>query len=178
MNYYRNTFYKNTFCNFRAVDISKIETLKCGYISTKSKYYFTSKGVYRQSNHWGRVASCRWRLQSLNVKVNQVSTVGYANWTDFYSNNEVEKLFFLYYSKRDNTITFHHKDSAYYTKNVCLRTAKDTAKAVRQCKELLETDTWTKYLSYDNINVLRKEWLHKIITTQTSLLKLRQEMLK
>ena len=31
-----------------------------------SRYWYTEDGVIRESNHWGRVASCRWNLYGLN----------------------------------------------------------------------------------------------------------------
>jgi hypothetical protein len=59
-----------------------------------SLYYFTDKGVYRYSNHWGRVANCRWKISGVEAYKNQNYYVGYANWLDFYSLNTSEKNFY------------------------------------------------------------------------------------
>jgi hypothetical protein len=60
-----------------------------------SKYWYTPKGVYRQSDHWGEgVASCDWYWKSsksykkYDGKVNEILTynrtyIGFAEWSDF-----------------------------------------------------------------------------------------------
>lgn len=50
-----------------------------------SKYWYTEEGVYRESDHWNRVASCNWSLLSSNSKpiLSKKTNVGFAKWNDF-----------------------------------------------------------------------------------------------
>ena len=50
-----------------------------------SKYWYTKKGVYRESSHWGKVAQCQWEIDYLKKGETQV---GFAKWQDFKLNNE------------------------------------------------------------------------------------------
>jgi len=36
-----------------------------------SKYWYTSEGVVRASNHWGYVASCNWVLKGVSKEYNE-----------------------------------------------------------------------------------------------------------
>ena len=52
-----------------------------------SKYWYTSKGVYRHSNHWGRVKYCNWTFEGEPksewlCKETEFKT-GYCKWADF-----------------------------------------------------------------------------------------------
>ena len=100
--YNKTNFHKHTFCEFIEVDTNAIPNIEWHYKSKSgSGYCFTEQGVYRISNHWGRAANCRWRLissassnTSSRAKINNSQhRIGYAKWTDFYPNNETEKLF-------------------------------------------------------------------------------------
>lgn len=178
MNYNRYNFYRHTFCAFTEVDSVILNSLKLSYKSKKgSSYYFTNEGVYRVANHWGRVANCRWRLLSLNKKVNQINRIGFAKWTDFYPNNETEKLFYLEFDEELNKVSFLHKDNPNYDGKALLRTAKEMQKAIADCTNILETDNWAKYLETNNINLLRFDFISQIINRNTSLLQLKREFL-
>ena len=62
--YNKTNFHKHTFCIFKEVDFETIQNLKPNYKSKSgSSYFFTDQGVYRLSNHWGRAANCKWRLE-------------------------------------------------------------------------------------------------------------------
>ena len=61
--YHSKNFHKHTFCLWTEVSQTDFDLQKPQFISKSgSEYYFTEKGVYRISNHWGRAANCRWRL--------------------------------------------------------------------------------------------------------------------
>ena len=93
--YTKHNFHKHTFCLFQQVDNSVLSDLKLGYKSNSgSEYYFTEVGVYRKSNHWGRAANCKWRLESNNNNPTNRNRVGYAKWTDFYQDNDRENIYF------------------------------------------------------------------------------------
>ncbi len=170
--YNKNNFHKNTFCEFVEIETSSISKIKVSYKSKSgSEYCFTKEGVYRISNHWGRAANCRWRLLSnLNSKINNSqSRIGYAKWTDFYPNNETENLFYVEVNFGENKVTFQHKFNPNYQGNAVLRNASETSKVIRQIKEILESDTWAKYLDFDDLEPLRKKIILELITTNSTL---------
>lgn len=176
--YNRNNFHKHTFCVFQEVDQ---ECLRLPELSYKSKsgssYYFTSEGVYRVSNHWGRAANCRWRLHSTAKNVNQFQRIGYAKWTDFYPNNEYEKLFFIEVNWQTKEVNFQHKNNPDFSENYVLRTASQTAKVIQQIKEVLHEDSWSKYLYFNNLEQLRAEIIQQLLTTEISFIKIKQQYL-
>ncbi|UGS21925.1 hypothetical protein [Flavobacterium cyclinae] len=183
--YNKTNFHKHTFCEFTEVDATLIPNIDRHFKSKSgSGYCFTDKGVYRISNHWGRAANCRWRLISKtnsdsSSKVNNgQSRIGYANWTNFYPNNEIENLFYIEVNFEINNVTFQHKFNPNYDGKAVLRNASETAKVIRQIKEILESDTWAKYLDFDDLEQLRKEIILQLITTNKSLQILKKELLK
>ncbi|WP_291138950.1 hypothetical protein [Flavobacterium sp. UBA7663] len=161
------------------VDISSIPSIEWHYISKSgSGYYFTDEGVYRISNHWGRAANCRWRLiSSSNSKINnsQIRT-GFAKWTDFYPNNETENFFYVEVNFDTSEVNFQHKNNPKYDEKAVLRNASETAKVIRQIKEILESDAWAKHLDVEDLEVLRKEIIWKLITTNTSLQTIKKDL--
>lgn len=54
-----------------------------------SKYWYTSEGVYRESDHWGNVASCHWLLfdgsksKGKEFLHSKKTVIGFAKWTSF-----------------------------------------------------------------------------------------------
>jgi hypothetical protein len=84
--------FKNTFCVFKEVLSDKIENLKIQYDSKSgSQYYYTEKGMYRMSNHWGRLANSKWRLEPLEPQTASKFKIGFAAWDSFYPDNSVDK---------------------------------------------------------------------------------------
>lgn len=163
-----------TFCEFVEVSECKISSLKISFKSKyNSAYYFTEEGVYRYSNHWGRVGDCRWRLISKEVKVNQHQRIGYANWFDFYPNNETEKLFYIEIDWKMKSVIFQHKNNPNFN-NEILRNASETAKRIQQIKDVLKNDSWLKYLEVDDLEAARKEICNQLITTNKSLIEIKQ----
>ncbi|MEW5677147.1 hypothetical protein ABGT15_12610 [Flavobacterium enshiense] len=173
--YNKFNFHKHTFCVFKEVPVIDIEHLKLNHKSNSgSTYYFTEAGVYRVSNHWGRAANCRWRLQSDSKLVNQRVKVGYANWTDFYPNNEQENLFYVEVNWETNEVTFQHKFNPNYNGKAQLRNASETAKTIRTLNEVLATDNWAKYLNFNDINELRKEIVQQLVTSNASFIEIKR----
>lgn len=173
--YTRFNFHKHTFCDFKEVSNDAISNLKLAYTSKSgSSYYFTEKGVFRVSNHWGRAANCRWRLISNEEKVNQSKRIGYADWTDFYPNNETERLFYIVIDWENKTVIFQHKLNPNFN-NEILRSATETAKRIKQIKEILNDDNWTKYLEVDDLEIVRKDICGQLITTNKTLNEIKQQ---
>jgi hypothetical protein len=141
-----------------------------------SSYYFTEQGVYRYSNHWGRAANCKWRL--IPAETNKGRTkVGYANWSDFYSDNDQEKLYFIEVDYSNQSAQFNHYKSDKYTPGKELRTAAETTKLIKQIRGLLEETAWAKYLKHESIDVLRKEIIEQLISTNRTLQEIKKEYL-
>ena len=112
-------FYRHTFCIFYEVENNTIENLKINYKSKSgSSYYYTDDGVYRKSNHWGRAANCRWKLEANSNLKNKNSRVGYAKWSDFYPNNEQDNLFYIDVDFETQTVDFKHKETPLMTGNL------------------------------------------------------------
>jgi hypothetical protein len=177
--YSKTNFHNYTFCIFQEVGLETIQDLSLNYKSKSgSCYYFTKSGVYRLSNHWGRAANCKWRLVHLNDNKNSSRTkLGYANWSDFYPDNDYEKLYFLKVDYDTQTVHFYHKQSQEYTSEKVLRTATETTKLIKQIRTLFDETAWTKYLKDENIEVLRKEIIEELINTNKSFQEIRKEYL-
>ena len=175
MQYNKYNFHKYTFCVFQEVENNIVEKLNLSYKSKSgSAYYFTAEGVYRVSNHWGRAANCRWRLHSKNKTVNQVKRIGYANWTDFYPNNEHEKLYYIEVNWKTKEVHFQHKENPNYNDKYILRNAAITAKRIQTIREILLEENWAKYLIFESIENLRKEIVNQLIQTEDTFIKIKQ----
>ena len=176
--YNKTNFHKHTFCEFTEVDSASIPNIDWHYKSKSgSGYCFTDEGVYRISNHWGRAANCRWRLISDIKNPNQKERIGYAKWTDFYPNNETENFFYVDINFDTEEVTFQHKNNPKYNGKAIFRNASETAKVIRQIKEILESDAWAKYLDFDDLEELRREIILKLIQTSTSFAEIKRSLL-
>lgn len=175
--YHKNNFHKYTFCVFQEVSLESIEGLTLHYTSKSgSSYYITKEGVYRKSNHWGRVANCRWRLKTLANDQISKTKVGYAKWSDFYRDNEAEALYFIVVESQENQeIHLQHKEHSSYTHQV-LRTGKDTAKRIKTIKEVLNSDQWAKYLDIDDLDSVREKLIQQLRDTNLSFQEIRRNI--
>ena len=172
--YNKTNFHNYTFCIFQEVGLEVLQDLSLNYKSKSgSCYYFTKTGVYRLSNHWGRAANCKWRLVNNNVNGDRTK-LGYANWSDFYPDNDYEKLYFVKVDYDTQTVQFYHKQSQENTTEKVLRTATDTTKLIKQIRTLLDETAWTKYLKDENIAVLRKEIIEELINTNKTFQEIRK----
>jgi len=174
--YSQLNFHKQTFCVWQEVSEDAIVGYEKHYNSRSgSRYIFTEKGVYRISNHWGRVANCRWRLQALTGYINQQLKIGYANWTDFYSNDEHSKLFFITVNYDLQTVQYHHRDSVVPRNNAILRTAGATAKRMIVIKEVVTNTDWARYLDYSSLAELRISILDDLLATDATFIAIKQK---
>ena len=143
-----------------------------------SSYYFVENGVYRLSNHWSRVANCRWRLEiNSNIQIPNSNRIklGFAEWKDFYPDNDFEKLYFIEINS-DNEVNYFHKNGSNYS-NQILRTTSETTKVIKQIRTLLEETAWAKYLKEENIEILRKQIIEQLISTNQSFQEIRRSYL-
>lgn len=166
--YNSSNFFKYTFCEFKEVDNFDFPKNINFKSKSESQYYYTKDGVYRKSNHWGRVANCRWKLISKEKYKNQKVAIAYAKWSDFHPIHSSEKLFFI-------TVNFNKKTakiecSKELTKNY-LFTYQESQLRLKQINQLFKDDKWAKYFD------LEKEELYiKIITKFISSNKTLQEI--
>ena len=107
----------------------------------------------------------------------QHNIVAFANWTDFYSNDDVSKLFFIKADIETHEVNFYHKQSFENQKDVVHRNAKETAKTIRTIKEVLTEINWAKYLKYDDLEILRKQVVTELVATAKSFLEIKKQYL-
>jgi hypothetical protein len=136
-----------------------------------SKYSYTEEGVYRFSNHWGRVADCRWRLLSDEKLKNQNYYLGFAKWTDFFALNETEKQFYISVDFENSSVEFHHKGA---NDNVFVFFAKTAQKKVAEIRKLLTDHKWANYFDED-IDVLREKVITAYITSNKTLQEIKSQ---
>ena len=173
--YNKLNFHSHTFCIWNEVLFSEIIDLKINYKSQSgSEYIFTSDGLYRNSNHWGRVANCHWRLIPLADFKNQNTIVGFAHWRNFYSNDDTSKLFFIKVNFETQEVNFYHKLVPGYDGKLASRNASETAKTIKIIKQIFNETDWAKYLKYDDIEVLRKEIISELLLSEKGFLEIKR----
>lgn len=163
--YNQSNFFKHTFCEFTQVDNFQFPE-KTNYKSkSESVYFYTAEGVYRKSNHWGRVANCRWKLISNNKYKNQQIVIGFANWSDFYPLNSNEKIFFIEVDFELKVVKLQPKkeNSTHH-----LFSFSEAQKRVKQIKHLFEEEKWATYFD-EEIDVLRAQIISEIISSNKTL---------
>ena len=167
--------FKNTFCVFQEVLPDQIEDLKIQYDSKSgSKYFYTKEGMYRWSNHWGRLANSKWRLEPMEqdgaeARNDSKFKIGYASWDEFYPDNAEEELYYLEVNYIKNTVNYQHKNNPNYDAKAILRTSFETTKKIKQIRNLFNLTSWAKYFEYDDIEDLRKVIIEQLIYTNKTL---------
>jgi hypothetical protein len=175
-NYHKINFHSHTFCIWKEVAATEIQELKLNFKSKHdSHYYFTTDGVYRFSDHWGRVANCHWRLVPISKYKNQKATVAFARWDDFYTNDASSKLFFIKVDIDTQEVNFYHKLVSDYDGKLGLRNANETAKTIKNIKQVLTENDWAKYLNYTDLELLRKEVIEDLVASTQSFLEIKRK---
>ncbi|WP_087520632.1 hypothetical protein [Polaribacter sp. SA4-12] len=163
--YNRNSFFKHTFCEFTQIDNFEFPEDTNYKSKSESMYFYTYEGVYRKSNHWGRVANCRWKLISNENYKNQQIVIGFAKWADFYPINSTEKIFYI-------EVNFDNKSVKLQTKNDKttnrLFTFSEAQKRTKQITQLFLDDKWAKYFD-KNIDDLYLEVISEFINSDKTL---------
>lgn len=163
--YTQNNFFKHTFCEFKQVDTFEFPENTNYKSKSESEYFYTDEGVYRKSNHWGRVANCRWKLLANENYKNQQIVIGFAKWSDFYPTNSSEKIFFIEVDFENNSAKLQPKkeNSTNY-----LHTFSEVQQKIKQLKHLLKDDKWAKYFDED-IDLLRFKIIEEFINSDKTL---------
>ncbi|MEY2670229.1 MAG: hypothetical protein RLZZ577_545 [Bacteroidota bacterium] len=168
--------FKNTFCVFHEVPLGAIDGLEVQYASKAgSSYYYTKEGMYRLSNHWGRLANSKWRLEPMQETSFSKQKLGFALWTSFYPDNAEDKLYYLEANFDTKTVQYQHKNNPNYDQKAVLRTSFETAKRIKQVRNLFELTSWAKYFEYDHLDNLRMKIINGLIYTDKSLEEIKSE---
>ena len=163
--YTLTNFFNHTFCEFKQVDDFDFPKNTNYKSKSDSLYYYTNEGVYRKSNHWGRVANCKWKLISNKNYKNQQVVIGFAKWTDFYPINSLEKIFFIDVNFELKTVKLQVKKEK---NKQFLFTYSEAQNRIKQINQLLKNDKWATHFDYE-INKLRLNIISEFINTNKSL---------
>ena len=167
-NFTRYNFFKYTYCEFLEVSEDVFKNNRIHYKSkSDSQYFYTDEGVYRYSDHWGRVANCRWKLLANGKFKNQISHLGYAKWSDFFEINNSDKLFYIKVDFELKKVDFKHKEINFSNSNFYF-TAQEAQKRQKQIRILLNETKWAKYFN-DDIDFLRIDIISKFISSNQTL---------
>jgi len=151
------------------------EEKKAHFQSKSGSYYsYTDEGVYRYSNHWGRVATCRWRIKGIDTYKNQAYYVGFAKWQDFYPLNDVDKVFYLevnFETKQAKILRLLSEN----TSNVYLMNASFAHQRLKQVQTLFKEYKWAKYIDAP-IDELREVLINKLLNTNKDVAVLKREL--
>lgn len=171
--------FKNTFCVFHEVLPDALEGLKVQFESKAgSSYYYTLEGMYRVSNHWGRLANSKWRLVGMEPETTSKYKIGFAKWDCFYPDNAIEKLYYLEMDYDKNTVNYQHKNNPEYNQKAVLRNSLETTKRIKQIRNLIQLTSWAKHFDCDDITLLRSLIIEELINTNTSLEEIKMEVAK
>jgi hypothetical protein len=170
--------FKNTFCVFQEMPLSSLESLTMQYASKSgSSYYYTEMGMYRVSNHWGRLANSKWRLEALEPESDSKTKLGFAPWTQFYPDNSIEELYYLEMNYQKNIVNYQHKNNPNYNGKAVLRTSFETTKKIKQIRNLLTLTSWAKYYEYDDLDFLRKKIIEELVFTTKTLEEIKRALI-
>jgi len=171
--YSKLDFHKHTYCEFEFVDSTFFKEKSIHFISKSgSQYLYTDEGVYRYSNHWGRVANCRWKIKGIDNYKNQNYYVGFAKWADFFPLSFNKKSFYLeLISESDTRIVFEKEEnSVKYLMNL-----EFAFKRQKEIKSLFKNDKWAKYYNED-IDITRRKLIEKLLSTGKTIQDLKIEL--
>lgn len=170
--------FKNTFCVFREKILEEVVNKKVDFISKSgSSYYYTEFGMYRLSNHWGRLANSKWRLEPMLPETTSKVKLGFAFWTDFYPDNSTDELYYLEVNFDTKIVTYQHKDNPEYNRKAVLRTSFEATKKIKQIRNLLNLSSWAKHFDCDDLDYLRKKIITELIYSNASLEDIKKKFL-
>jgi hypothetical protein len=169
-NYHHTNFFKHTFCEFEEIKSFDFPNDSNYRSKSDSQYFYTLEGVYRKSNHWGRVANCRWILASVGNYKNQKTVVGFAKWTAFHALNQTEKIFYITVNFELKTAKLKVKEEDNTNHLFTLNTAQ---KRIKQVHHLFLNDKWTKYFSIES-KKLKFDIISKLIHSNQTLAEIKR----
>lgn len=171
--------FKNTFCVFQEMSLISLKGLVVQYQSKSgSSYYYSKSGMYRLSNHWGRLANSKWRLEAMEPESESKIKLGFAVWKNFYPDNALDDLYYLEANHLKNTVNYQHKKNPNYDTKAILRNSFETTKKIKQIRNLFALTSWAKYFEYDDLDVLRKKIIDELIFTNKTLEEIKREIVQ
>lgn len=175
--YLKPNSFKNTFCVFEEVSLDEITNKTCNYKSISgSSYYYSELGMHRLSNHWGRLANSKWRLEPLKPETQSKFKLGFALWENFYKDNAIEKLYYIRANFDENTVNYQHKNNPDYDNKAILRTSFETTKKIKQIRNLQNLTSWSKHFDYIDLDVLRKKIINELIYSDATLENIKRDI--
>lgn len=170
--YSKTNFFKHTFCEFELVDNFEFPEETNYKSKSESMYFYTDEGVYRKSNHWGRVANCRWKLISNNNYKNQDIVIGFAKWTAFYPINSTEKIFTINVDFEEETAKIQPKKKKETTYSY---TFSEAQKRIKQITHLFADHKWARYFDME-IKDLRFKIISEFINSEKTLSEIKRDI--
>lgn len=169
--------FKNTFCIFKEVPIQEIENRKSDFISSSgSTYYYNEIGMYRLSNHWGRLANSKWRLEFSELESQSKTKLGFALWDDFYPDNPKDELYYITTDFKTKTVNYQHKNNPLYDNRAVLRTSFETTKKIKQIRNLINLTSWAKHFEYEDLEILREQIINDLMYTNKPLDEIKRDL--
>ena len=173
--YTKINFHKHTYCEFEMIDDEFFNNTSIHYKSKSgSLYFFSNEGVYRYSNHWGRVGDCRWKINGVKTYKNQNFYSGFAKWLDFYSLNSVEKNFYLKVNFEEESVNIL-SIAKLKNQDVYLMSLDFGLKRRKEISKLFKEYKWALHFN-KNIDVIRKELITLLINTDKPLQELKRSL--
>jgi len=163
--YNQFNFFKHTFCEFQQVNKFDFPEETNYKSKSESMYFYTDEGVYRKSNHWGRVANCRWKIMANATYKNQQIVTGFAKWANFYPINSNEKIFFIAVDFEEKTAILQPKPAASVR---CFFTFSEAQKRIKEITYLFKEDAWAKYFETE-IKELRFKIISEYMRSERSI---------
>ena len=163
--YNQFNFFKHTFCEFQQVNKFDFPEETNYKSKSESMYFYTDEGVYRKSNHWGRVANCRWKIMANATYKNQQIVTGFSKWTNFYPINSNEKIFFIAVDFEGKTAILQPKLAA--SVRYCF-TFSEAQKRIKEITYLFKEDAWAKYFETE-IKELRFKIISEYMRSEKSI---------
>ena len=169
--------FKNTFCIFKEVPLSELGSKSFDFKSKSgSSYYYTPLGMFRLSNHWGRLANSKWRLEPLEIDTASKFKLGFALWKDFYPDNATENLYYIEADFNSNTVNYQHKNNPDFDNKAVLRTSFETTKRIKQIRNILNLTSWAKHFDCDDLNLLRQDITNQLIYSNKTLEEIKRQI--
>ncbi len=172
--YHKNNFFKHTFCEFEEVIDFKFPENNFFKSASNSYYFYTKEGVYRKSNHWGRVANCRWRIITKSKYKNQRIIVGFAKWTDFVPLQSNGNFFSIQVNFQDKTSRVVSKGN---TTSLELFTLKEATLRNKEIQKLFKEKHWLSYANHSNTSKLVQQVILELISSTKSINKIKSNTL-
>ena len=175
MKFHKYNFFRYTYCEFESLSKDFFKDKSAHYQSKSgSLYFYTDKGVYRYSNHWGRVANCRWKIKEVEEYKSQNYYVGFANWSDFYLLNNTDKVFYLEVNFKTKQVKIKRLKEE-ENKIVFLMTSEFAHQRLKQIQILFKEYKWAAYYE-DDIDDLREILINDLISTTKTIQQLKREL--